>query len=150
MPVGDTVTLAGFNANSDPNMPVFGLVNVDPGGGADVEVLWRNGERPVPIPTTELDKVFIGAGIGLVGRWAQLLAYDELDSEQPEEGGLPKSPAAQGLIIEAWGTGSFGGAEPNLYSSSVTELGDTLLIMLYRPRKRRFLGQSSRVFRLTS
>jgi hypothetical protein len=78
-------------------------------------VLWRNGKTTTGVPQSELRKVFgdlPGAEpsiTSLVGKWMQIgsLPIIDLGEDPPFTGYPPKSPAAAGLVIEAFGTNAY-------------------------------------------
>ncbi len=104
MSVGDTVMM-NLRAETwaEPYMGIVQAEDGDPGGTATV--LWRKTGDLSTIPKGRLSKVWDAPlGAKQVGQWAQLLGWPESEFEPPDdvEGFAPKSPAAAGVIVDAF------------------------------------------------
>lgn len=119
MAVGDQVILGFGNAftvdsfGAEP--PLIGTVVDEPATDAVVE--WRNGKTSSAIPQALLQKVFESASdvdfnraTPLIGKWMQLNDWP-LAGLLP--GSAPKSPAASGVVVAAFGLGDYDDPAPN-------------------------------------
>ena len=111
MAAGDAV-LMRFS-NSLPGDVSFGVVDSE--AGTDATVLWRKTGLLTTVPQARLFKAFTAPdAVKQVGQWAQLLGFPELEADGGEVAGFPpKTRAAGGPIIEAFGVADYDAQAPN-------------------------------------
>jgi hypothetical protein len=135
MSIGDLVMFPpAVDAGVGSQPTTLGVVVAEAGGPPAVaDVMWQStGKVTFGIPQTTLRKVFVGAFYDSlnVGTWQQVGSYPELGD------GTPKSPAASGLLLDAFMLGDYDAADPDedvTYARITTNNGDSTLLTAEDP-----------------
>lgn len=118
MTVGDLVVAldAVGDFNGGAALALQGLVNAEAGGPpATADVLWNTGQLASAVPQARLGKVFdaTDAGIALIGKWIQMIAYGAAAS------GAPKNAAFSGIVVSAFRVAAYGAPDPGAANNQI-------------------------------
>lgn len=123
MSVGDwVIRQAETFVGSTLGSPLLGRVIAEAAGPpATAHVVWQNGDESAAYLQSSLLRVFDPGAVSIenaenVAKWVQLGFYPvrEVDAGVVEEtGDPPKSPAAAGLVVRAYGVGGYGAGAPS-------------------------------------
>jgi hypothetical protein len=109
--------------------PLFGTVIAESGGPPinAATVLWHNGEVSIDVPIIALSKVFnLSTSLQQAARilkWVQLRGFPFF-SDDVDDSGFPKSPAASGLVVDAYELGAYDAQVPEGDTYNVVAMED--------------------------